>query len=199
MVDISGSHLPRLSATDYGLDGDHDLIVRNEDIARSAGLNNLHFECGQITPQRIKQLPHFDVGIFLSVFHHILAVSKAYEWNQKNTWSPNEILASLANKVDVLVFETGYPDEGHEWCERLPNMLPTPQVWVESMLHEAGFARVAMIPAPGYQGTAGRLRARLGKQFHGVSSDRTLAKRIVNRVFRLDPRDGRDIFVACRS
>ena len=91
-----------------------------------------------------------------------------------------------------------YPDEGHEWCGRLPRMLPTPQAWVDGMLHEAGFEQVEMIAAPGHRGFVGRLRAWLGKSYNARGVDRTLSTRIVRRIFGLDPRDGRDIFIARR-
>ena len=183
----------------HGIDGDEVLISRNQESAKSRGLENLKFEHCQITPERIRHLPHFDVALFLSVFHHILAVSQAYEWNQENVWEPKEILTALAEKVNVLVFETGYPDEGHEWCERLPPMLPTPKVWVEELLHEAGFEHVEIISAPAHQGFIGRLRAGLGKSFNAQCQNRTLITRVISRIFRLDPRDGRDIFIARRT
>ena len=78
-------------------------------------------------------------------------------------------------------------------------MLPTPQAWVKTLLYKAGFDQVEMISAPGHQGFFGRLRAQLGKSFNELSVDRTLSTRIVSRIFQLDPRDGRDIFIARRS
>lgn len=180
----------------FGLDGDQELIVRNEAIARRAGLNHIHFEYGQITPKRIQKLPHFDVALFLSVFHHIITASEAYDWNKQNSWRPIEILAAIAEKVDVIIFETGYPDEGHEWCERLPGMLPTPQAWVKTTLLEAGFVKVDIISAPAQRGIRGQLRSWLAKELYGTDRNNNLAKRVVKRLLQIDPRDGRDIFVA---
>lgn len=108
-----GFSLAKIVKSYKGIDGDAELITRNKEIAQRRGLHHLDFEHCQITPERIRYLPHFDVALFLSVFHHMLAVSQAYEWNQTNLWGPIEILVALADKVEVLVFETGYPGEGH--------------------------------------------------------------------------------------
>jgi len=180
----------------HGIDGDSELIDRNREVCQRRGIGHLSFEHGQITPDFIRQLPKFDVAFFLSVFHHILAVSEAYDWNEQSEWKPEEILSALADKVEVLVFETGYPTEGHEWCENLPPMLPTPKAWILKLLRTAGFDQVEIIPSPVHRGMRGRIRAWLGDRFNAQKPNSALLTRLVARTFHLDPRDRRDIFVA---
>ncbi|MDO8861667.1 methyltransferase domain-containing protein [Haliea sp. E1-2-M8] len=180
----------------HGVDGDNELIARNIEVSQSKGLNHLSFEHSRITPDFIRQLPSFDVVFFLSVFHHILAVSKAYDWNEESVWEPEEILRALAEKAEVLVFETGYPSEGHEWCENLPPMLPTPDAWIVELLRGAGFYQVEIIPSPVHSGILGRVRASLGDRFNVQKQNPTVLARLIARAFHLDPRDRRDIFIA---
>ena len=122
-----------------GVDADEIVIERNRSVAEQLPATNLEFRRAEITPSFVRSLGPIDIALFLSVFHHILATSRAYDWNRPSEFDPLDLLRALQERVDVLVFETGYPDEGFEWCERLPPMAPTPRAWVERVLRHAGF------------------------------------------------------------
>lgn len=179
-----------------GVDADSALIARNREAARRCDLATLEFHAAPITPDLIRGLGRFDVALFLSVFHHILAGSAAYDWNRRVEFDPLELVAALHDTAGVLVFETGYPDEGFEWCARLPAMLPTPRAWVEHKLREAGFARVRTIPASAYHGAFDPLKRRVARALGYARHPRPLSGKIASRLLRVDPRDGRDLFVA---
>jgi SAM-dependent methyltransferase len=181
-----------------GIDGDEVLISRNSAAAKQRNLANLSFRHAVITPSLVRSLPAADIALFLSVFHHILATSTAYGWNKQPDFDPLDILTALRERVEVLVFETGYPDEGFEWCARLPRMEPTPRAWVTTALRNAGFRYVEVVPTPQYQGLEGRVRQRISQAIDIRRSPRSLASRVASRLFNLDTRDGRDVFIARR-
>lgn len=184
-------------ASEYlGVDADAAVIERNREAVRRRGLEHLRFERAAITPSLVRGLAPVDVALFLSVFHHMLATSAAYDWNRGPGFEPVDVLRALSERARVLVFETGYPDEGFEWCERLPAMEPTPRAWVERKLREAGFGRVEVIPAAAYQGATVALRRRAARALGYARHPRPLSGRVASRLFGVDPRDGRDLFVA---
>lgn len=179
-----------------GVDADSALIERNRDAARQQSLVNLEFRHAVISPSFVRSLGRIDVALFLSVFHHILAASQAYEWNRSFAFDPFGLLPALQERVDVLVFETGYPDEGFEWCQRLPRMVPTPRAWVEERLREAGFPYVEIVPSSAYRGFTDALRRSVALGLGYSKHPRPLSGRVASRILRVDPRDGRDLFVA---
>lgn len=182
-----------------GIDADSALIARNRDAAARHALARLDFRQSVISPSLIRGLEAVDVVLFLSVFHHMLAASQAYEWNQRQGFDPFDVLHALRERTSILAFETGYPDEGFEWCERLPAMTPTPRAWTERKLLDAGFARVEVIPASCYHGRADRLRRSLAGVLGYARHPRPLSGQIAGRVLRVDSRDNRDLFLAYRS
>ena len=179
-----------------GVDGDAAVIARNQAAADELRLPHLRFVHGNLTPSFVRGLPAADIGIFLSVFHHVLASSSAYDWNRTNDFDPFELLVAMREKVGTLVFETGYPDEGMDWCSRLPPMLPTPRRWVEQTLLNAGFSCVTCLSARSIHGDAGHVRSLLGRKLGVVEHAQRLSSRIAQRFLRYDPRDDRDVFVA---
>lgn len=179
-----------------GIDADEAVIERNRSAVRQQSLTNLEFRRAAITPSFIRSLAPVDVALFLSVFHHILAASNAYEWNRRSDFDPFDLLRALQERADVLAFETGYPDEGFEWCERLPPMTPTPRAWVERLLRAAGFRHIEVIPARAGRGPMDGLRRRIALAMGYARHPRPLGGRIAARVLRVDSRDNRDLFIA---
>jgi SAM-dependent methyltransferase len=186
----------RVVARYLGVDADNAVIERNHEVARQRSLTNVEFHRATITPSLIRSLPPVDIALFLSVFHHILATSAAYEWNGPPDFDPFDLLRALQERVDVLAFETGYPDEGFEWCERLPPMTPTPRAWIERVLRDAGFRYVEVIPASTYQGAMDGVRRRIARRLGYARHPRPLSGRIASHVLQVDPRDNRDLFFA---
>jgi hypothetical protein len=116
----------------------------------------------------------------------------AYNWNrEKDQTTAMDIFPALAHQTETLVFEMGYPDEGYEWCGRLPPMSPSPQAWILEMLSEY-FEMVDILPPPAHSGLFGRVRHKMTKQ----QLPGTLLERLARRLLVLDPRDGRHVYVA---
>lgn len=191
LTDVVSSYL--------GVDADEAVIERNHNAARQRSLANLEFRRAAITPSFIRSLASVDIALFLSVFHHILATSDAYDWNRHSEFDPFDLLHALRERANVLVFETGYPDEGFEWCERLPPMTPTPRAWVVRALRETGFRHVEVIPASAGRSPADELRWRIALAMGCARHPRPLAGRIAARVLQVDSRDNRDLFIARNS
>ena len=183
-------------ASYIGVDADDVVIERNRSVAQQLAATNLEFRRSAITPSFIRSLDQVDVALLLSVFHHILTASRAYDWNRSAEFDPFDLLRALQERVDVLVFETGYPDEGFEWCERLPPMAPTPRAWVERVLRDAGFGYVEVIAASNYHGSTDRLRRYIAQTLGYAKHPRPLGGQIASRLLGVDSRDNRDLFVA---
>jgi SAM-dependent methyltransferase len=194
-----GFELADVVSSYFGVDADDVVIERNRSVAQQRSLINLEFHRATITPSFVRSLPPMDVALFLSVFHHILATSTAYAWNRPPDFDPFDLLRALQERVDVLVFETGYPGEGFEWCERLPPMTPTPRTWVEQVLRNAGFRHVEVVPADTYKGAMDGVRRRIALTLGYAKHPRPLSGRIASRILRVDPRDNRDLFFASNS
>lgn len=179
-----------------GVDGDEPVIERNRNVARQRSLVNVEFQSAAITPSYIRGQAPVDVALFLSVFHHMLGGSDAYDWNRPGEFDPFDLLRALRERADVLVFETGYPDEGYDWCDRLPPMTPTPRAWVVRTLREAGFRHVEVVPAGTGRSFTEGLRRSVARAMGYARHPRPLAGRIAAHVFQVDSRDNRDLFIA---
>jgi len=162
------------------VDGDKEIIKNNQIISEKYGFNNLNFQHAEITRKFINSLPQFDVTLFLSVFHHMLTASSAYDWNLGNN---KEIafntLSAIRANTKTLVFEMGYPDEGYEWCNRMPKMGPSYKEWIIKNIFELDFERIQVINSPSYKGFGGYIRSLLARQYKGNS----IVTRIRRRVF----------------
>ena len=81
-----------------GIDGDAEVIEQNKLYALNNGYTNVEFKNSVLNADLIGELPKFDIIIFLSVFHHMLTSSDAYEWNTEasiNGGSTNTISAAV--------------------------------------------------------------------------------------------------------
>lgn len=175
-----------------GIDADPLVIGRARERARAGNVENVSFRCAVISPELIDTLPRFDVTLFLSVFHHMLTDSDAYAWNQNEGINPWVCLERIKRNTDVFVFEMGMPDEGYEWCERLPEMIPDPDSWIRDRVIGDRFEHVKRIEAPALQGPC--------KTLHGIgrklAAFHPLLKRGVKRFLRFDVRDQRPLYLA---
>jgi SAM-dependent methyltransferase len=189
--------LSSMAARVVGIDGDLAVIERNREIVRRERYKNVSFEHGIISPEFLVTLPKFDVTLFLSVFHHMLAASDAYDWNP--IAAQDHALATMAairSCSKVLVFEMGYPHEGYEWCERLPIMTPTPDDWIRRNVFGPEFPQIEVVRAPANQGMWGSLR-RIGS--HYTNGKRGVFARALRRALVIDYRDSRDIYIGRES
>lgn len=172
------------------IDGEAELVRRNRVKQTELHITNVDFQHALITPELIDSLPKFDIVLFLSVFHHMLCASQAHDWNTENDrHSAMEVMAKLRGKAEILVFEMGYPWEGYDWSAKLPAM-EDPCAWVRENIFGSDF-EVETLQPPAYQGPVGMVR-----QLAAPTTRRqTTAARLVRRSMRLDPRDGRHIFI----
>ncbi|MGB8951800.1 MAG: methyltransferase domain-containing protein [Candidatus Aminicenantales bacterium] len=179
-----------------GIDADRKIIEQNQVIVASRNYSNLEFRHATITPNLVGSLPDFDVVLFLSVFHHMLTASDAYEWNDlRRQQDAYNTMALIREKCRILVFEMGYPDEGYEWCTRLPVMSPNPEDWIIHNIFGDRFDKIQVIHAPAFAqgwGHIGQIIARRIKV-------QPLLTRIIRRIFGLDPRDNRDLYIGFKS
>jgi len=178
-----------------GVDGDQDVIEQNVAMARRIGIDNVEFLHARITPQFIAALPRFDIVLFLSVFHHMLAASDAYDWNSEA--SRNEAfdtLKAIRSKTNVLVFEMGYPDEGYDWSSKLPPMDPDPVTWIQPNVFGDEFS-VQVVPPPVLEGPLGHTRHWLLRNRERMG----LGWRVLRRLLHVDVRDRRHLFIGVKQ
>lgn len=177
----------------WAIDADAQVIERNRKLAAELGYGNITFVCAHVSAETISSLPQTDVTLFLSVFHHMMTASSAYDWNlPEDVVRAMEIFPALGQQTRTLVFEMGYPNEGYEWCKRLPPMVPSPQMWVSDILRQS-FDEVKIMPPPAYSGLRGKIHRVVSRQ---LTKEPQIFGRIARRLFSLDPRDARDVFVA---
>ena len=103
------------------VDGDPEIIKRNRALQKELAITNIEFICSEISPDTIKGIGEVDITLFLSVFHHMLTASDAYDWNHGvSSEYIGKILSTLNQNTSTIVFEMGEVNEGYEWCERMP-------------------------------------------------------------------------------
>lgn len=125
------------------IDGDPEIIERNKKIRKDLAIENIEFIQGTISRELIDNLEKIDVTLFLSVYHHMLAISDAYDWNQYlDANSRDAFIDALNCKTDVLIFEIGYPNEGYEWCNRLPSYEPNWDEYVKQSVFRGKYKNV---------------------------------------------------------
>jgi len=178
-----------------GVDGDRDVIEQNVALASQKCIDNIIFLNASLTQQFIAALPEFDIVLFLSVFHHMLTASDAYDWNSEA--SRNEAFNTLLvirRKARVLVFEMGYPDEGYDWSPKLPPMEPDPVTWIINNVFGNEFS-VHVVPPPALEGPLGFVRNSL-LNYRELSG---IWWRILRRFFHVDVRDRRHLFIGVKQ
>ncbi len=176
------------------IDGEAELIRRNRVKQTQLGIANIEFRQALITPEFVHGLPDFDIVLFLSVFHHMLCASAAHDWNtEQHRASAMQVMTRLRDKAETLVFEMGYPGEGFDWSAKLPPM-DDPCDWIKSQIFGPGFD-IEILPPPAYRGAGGTIRRLATPALRGT----TPVAGILRRSLRVDPRDGRHIFIGRRN
>lgn len=189
-----------LAARVVGVDADGEVIERNRRLAAERGLNNVEFIHARLSPELIRDLPAADFTFFLSVFHHMLVGSEAYDWNAEAAREAEvqQMMAAVAGRSQTLVFELGEPHECHEWASRLPDMSPDPVAWIAEHLLEPHYREISVLPPPDLQGPAGWLRRQLHYRAPQWETARTPHARVIRRLIDHDTRDARHLFIARR-
>jgi len=174
------------------IDADSEIIERNRNIQNELELNNVEFVCAPITAETILKIGKVDITLFLSVFHHMLALSEAYDWNNgMNPQAADSVIAAVNGVTDTLVFEIGYPNEGYEWCERLPHYGPDWDTFVINHIFQDRYQSVeASAPVLELNWLTRHLLSRLSTPY---KRDTRLIQ-IIKQLFRYDSRDLRKIY-----
>jgi SAM-dependent methyltransferase len=123
----------------HGIDKGRNEIMVADGLAKVNNINNVSFSNAEIDVDYIFGLPHYDVIIFMSVFHHI-ARHNGLKYAEEFMLA----LSSINNKY--LIFETGQPNElNTEWAEDLTFMKPDVESWISEMLRRSGYAKISVI------------------------------------------------------
>ena len=174
------------------IDGDPEIIKRNKAIQKDLGIENIEFIHGVISKEFIDSLENIDVTIFLSVYHHMLSISDAYDWNQgQNEGARNQFIEALNSKTNTLVFEIGFPNEGYEWCERIPKYEPNWNEWVKQNVFRGKYKSVDVSEVPMNLGWINK--SIVSKLSTPYKQDSDFLRKIKN-VFKFDARDLRRIY-----
>jgi len=175
------------------VDGDPEIISRNKVLQKELGRSNIEFICAKISADTIKRVGEVDITLFLSVFHHMLTVSDAYDWNHGvNSDDISEVLSALNQYTSNLVFEIGEVNEGYEWCERMPKetidikKFVLKEVFKDAYLDVNVYNRSEDINFFNLY-----IVSKLGRAFKRDS--RIIS--IIKRVFQFDARDFRKIYI----
>lgn len=186
--------LAKVARKVIAVDGDKEVIERNKSLQVELGISNIEFICAPITEGLIDAVGAVDVVLFLSVFHHMLTGSDAYDWNtEMHTNSHLGLFYKISQHSSRLVFEMGEVDEGYEWCERMPPEAADIQLYVNEVLLNGRFNRVSMYDSPIKQAALRNyLFSALSKKY---TRDSLLASR-VKGLLKYDSRDKRKIFIA---
>lgn len=185
--------LAKKAAFVCAVDADEELQNQNRITKGRLGLNNIEFLTATLTPSFLKSLPQFDVVLFLSVFHHFFATSGTYDWCDSDSSSAYEVLEAIKAIGNVLVFETGHPDEGFEWCQDIQQTSGELREWVRQTVFGDSYARVLTLRGTAYDHFPFKIMPFLRRLIPANKYGRKAIK-----MLGLDVRDFRDIHIGFR-
>lgn len=185
--------LARRAKRVIAIDGDAEIIERNRAIKNDLNLANVEFVHAAIDSGLIESIGRVDVTLFLSVYHHMLAVSEAYDWNAGCTHeAASQLIDTINNATNVLCFEVGYPNEGYEWCTRLPPYGDDWDKYVVDNIFKGAYRSIELLDPPTKVGWLNRhFVSRISEPYR---EDSALVQR-VKGFFGYDPRDLRKLYI----
>jgi SAM-dependent methyltransferase len=173
------------------VDGDCHMIEINRGAANKLGCTNIEFICERITPEFLDSLPRYDVVLFLSVFHHMIANSAVYEWGDAGEEAEAQrILHAINRRADTLVFEMGRPDETFHWSGAVKATVGEPREWVPEHVFRSALKSVQVFDGAGYKKWPFRWLPQLAGLGFGSRAGTKL-----NSMIGVDQRDFREIYV----
>jgi len=119
-----------------GVDGDIRRLTLAQGSILLNRVKNAGFLYADISPDLMTRLPKSDLVLFQSVLHHIL-YNKGIDYAR-------DVMVCLRSIVGkVLIFDMGQSNEtNNTWASSLPDMGPTPHLWIEEFLCSAGYTSV---------------------------------------------------------
>lgn len=122
-----------------GFDADRNEIMVARALAQLHNVKNVAFLQMQIDLHSVTALPHAQIVLCLSIYHHWV--------RHHGEAAANSILKQVAGKArHALVFETGQPDEiGASWTGDLEFMQPDADAWVRERLTSMGFTDIDLV------------------------------------------------------
>ena len=185
--------LASLAKKIIAVDGDEEIIKRNKEYQKKLGIKNIEFIHANISKELIDSLEDIDITLFLSVYHHMLTHSNAYDWNLKQDSIKNEqFLKELRKKTNIFIFEIGLPNEGYEWCELLPDFGLNWDEYIKTTIFKKDFPKIST-----YQPIkkSGLLHTFISHKlsFNYKEDSRLIQK--IKRIFKFDSRDFRKIYI----
>ena len=188
--------LAKIAKKVVAIDGDPEVIKRNRELQRELGINNIEFICSPISAELIADVGNVDVTLLLSVFHHMLTMSDAYDWNNTvDLEHRNQMLSALNETTSCLVFEMGEVNEGYEWCERMPALSADNDYYVHNEIFKKNYKDISVFDGPVNVNLINRyLISKLSQNF---KEDSRMVS-ILKRLFGFDARDLRKIYIGRR-
>jgi len=111
-----------------GIDIDERALRIARAVAKKTGMSHVGFSNQFVTPQSVSLIPHADVMIFLSVWHHWV---KRYGMD-----TAMKMLSEIWNACDqVMYFESGQNEMSPDFG--LPNIGPNAEDWIIELLSRA--------------------------------------------------------------
>jgi len=122
-----------------GIDADLRRLTTAHMSATLNAVPQAGFMYGNIDEALLRRLPQFDVVVFLSVMHHLM-------YEHGIGYARKIAMAIRRVTRQCLVFDMGQSNETqHAWSTLLPDMSPSPEVWITEFLHSAGFSSVEVV------------------------------------------------------
>lgn len=173
-----------------GVDGDAHMIERNRDAAQRIGCTNVEFLCERITSEFLQGLPTYDVVLFLSVFHHLLADSGTYAWGSATPSEAEALLDATKRCASIYVFEMGRPEESFHWSRGIKRAIGEPRHWVPQHVFGSEFNQVLTLDGP----ARARLPYRWLPWLYPFAFHSRVGRKL-NRLIGIDQRDFREIYI----
>jgi len=181
-----------------GVDKNQEVLALNRKISAYYGWD-IDFYDAFLDPIFLRNLPRYDAILFLSVLHHIFNNTLVEPIERCR-----QVIATLAEKTDLLIFEIGQSGEPFAWSRKLALMEPDPKQWIlQNLFRGSGFNNIEVIEPPAFNfGALASLRRRIWEinRRWAVLPPRNYLRKILAhllvRLFIYDPRDTRFIFIA---
>ena len=175
------------------VDGDPAIIKKNKELQKELGIENIDFICAPISAELIANVGNVDITLFLSVFHHMLTMSDAYDWNNAvDLEHRNEMVSALNKSTSCLIFEMGEVNEGYEWCERMPLVSKDNKDFVYSEVFKNSYKKVSSFDGPVKVSSVNKYM--ISKLSQDFKEDSRLVS-VFKRLFSFDARDLRKVYV----